>query len=113
MVMDRFDFSPLFRSTIGFDRLIRLVDGSTRVGSQAAHDQDRHDDRDCATSVDGAKGGLIGTSNATVRTSKRPQNLGAFPFSSSTARRGPLLTGEQASHPAQHSIGSALSKASA
>ena len=24
--MDRFDFSPLFRSTIGFDRLARLVD---------------------------------------------------------------------------------------
>ena len=29
--MDRFDFSPLFRSTIGFDRLARLVDGATRV----------------------------------------------------------------------------------
>ena len=29
--MDRFDFSPLFRSTIGFDRLIRLVDAATRV----------------------------------------------------------------------------------
>ena len=24
--MDRFDFSPLFRSTIGFDRLARLID---------------------------------------------------------------------------------------
>jgi hypothetical protein len=24
--MDRFDFSPLFRSTIGFERLTRLVD---------------------------------------------------------------------------------------
>jgi molecular chaperone IbpA len=31
MVMDRFDFSPLFRSTIGFDRLTRLVDAATRV----------------------------------------------------------------------------------
>jgi molecular chaperone IbpA len=30
MVMDRFDFSPLFRSTIGFDRLARLVDSATR-----------------------------------------------------------------------------------
>jgi len=30
--------------------------------------------------------------------SKRPPNSGAFPFSSSTARRGPLLTGEQARH---------------
>jgi molecular chaperone IbpA len=30
LVMDRFDFSPLFRSTIGFDRLARLVDGTTR-----------------------------------------------------------------------------------
>ena len=28
--MDRFDFSPLFRSTIGFDRLARLVDGAAR-----------------------------------------------------------------------------------
>jgi molecular chaperone IbpA len=31
--MDRFDFSPLFRSTIGFDRLVRLVDAATRVDS--------------------------------------------------------------------------------
>jgi molecular chaperone IbpA len=31
LVMDRFDFSPLFRSTIGFDRLARLVDSATRV----------------------------------------------------------------------------------
>jgi molecular chaperone IbpA len=31
MVMDRFDFSPLFRSTIGFDRMLRLVDPATRV----------------------------------------------------------------------------------
>jgi molecular chaperone IbpA len=29
--MDRFDFSPLFRSTIGFDRFARLVDAATRV----------------------------------------------------------------------------------
>src|SRR6201981_757343 len=35
MVMDRFDFSPLFRSTIGFDRLTRLVDAATRVDSSA------------------------------------------------------------------------------
>ena len=33
--MDRFDFSPLFRSTIGFDRLARLVDAETRVDSTA------------------------------------------------------------------------------
>jgi molecular chaperone IbpA len=33
--MDRFDFSPLFRSTIGFDRLARLVDASTRVDNAA------------------------------------------------------------------------------
>ena len=33
--MDRFDFSPLFRSTIGFDRLTRLVDAATRVDSAA------------------------------------------------------------------------------
>ena len=32
--MDRFDFSPLFRSTIGFDRLARLVD-ATRVDGAA------------------------------------------------------------------------------
>ena len=31
--MDRFDFSPLYRSTIGFDRLTRLVDAATRVDS--------------------------------------------------------------------------------
>jgi molecular chaperone IbpA len=36
MVMDRFDFTPLFRSTIGFDRLTRLVDTATRVDSRAA-----------------------------------------------------------------------------
>jgi molecular chaperone IbpA len=30
MVMDSFDFSPLFRSTIGFDRLMRLADSATR-----------------------------------------------------------------------------------
>src|SRR4051812_11069551 len=35
MVMDRFDFSPLFRSTIGFDRLARLVDSATSVDSTA------------------------------------------------------------------------------
>ena len=29
--MDSFDFSPLFRSTIGFDRLMRLADAATRV----------------------------------------------------------------------------------
>jgi molecular chaperone IbpA len=34
--MDRFDFSPLFRSTIGFDRLARLVDTATRVDGGAA-----------------------------------------------------------------------------
>jgi len=33
--MDRLDFSPLFRSTIGFDRLTRLVDAATRVDSSA------------------------------------------------------------------------------
>jgi molecular chaperone IbpA len=31
MVMSDFDFSPLFRSTIGFDRLTRLADAATRV----------------------------------------------------------------------------------
>src|SRR2546429_9612456 len=35
MVMDRLDFSPLFRSTIGFDRLTRLIDAATRVDSAA------------------------------------------------------------------------------
>lgn len=33
--MDRFDFSPLFRSTIGFDRLARLVDTATRFDGAA------------------------------------------------------------------------------
>ena len=31
--MDRFDFSPLFRSTIGFDRLTRLMDAAARTDS--------------------------------------------------------------------------------
>jgi molecular chaperone IbpA len=31
MVMDSFDLSPLFRSTIGFDRLMRLADSATRL----------------------------------------------------------------------------------
>ena len=33
--MTTFDFSPLFRSTIGFDRLARLVDAATRVDGGA------------------------------------------------------------------------------
>jgi molecular chaperone IbpA len=33
MVMDMLDFSPLFRSTIGFDRLMRLADTATRLDS--------------------------------------------------------------------------------
>lgn len=33
--MDPFDFSPLFRSTIGFDRFARLLDSATRVDSGA------------------------------------------------------------------------------
>lgn len=33
--MDRFDFSPLFRSTIGFDRLTRLVDAASRADGAA------------------------------------------------------------------------------
>jgi len=33
--MDGFDFSPLFRSTIGFDRMARLFDSATRVDSAA------------------------------------------------------------------------------
>jgi molecular chaperone IbpA len=35
LVMDRFDFSPLFRSTIGFDRLARLVDSASRFDTAA------------------------------------------------------------------------------
>src|SRR5271163_1241691 len=35
VVMDRFDFSHLFRSTIGFDRLTRLVDAASRVDNAA------------------------------------------------------------------------------
>jgi molecular chaperone IbpA len=33
--MDGFDFSPLFRSTIGFDRLTRLMDAASRVDGGA------------------------------------------------------------------------------
>jgi molecular chaperone IbpA len=36
VVMDGFDFSPLFRSTIGFDRLMRLADAATRVDGGSA-----------------------------------------------------------------------------
>ncbi|HEX9491367.1 MAG TPA: Hsp20 family protein [Stellaceae bacterium] len=35
--MDGFDLSPLFRSTIGFDRLMRLADAATRVDSAGAY----------------------------------------------------------------------------
>jgi molecular chaperone IbpA len=35
VVMDRFDFTPLFRSTIGFDRLMRAVDAASRVDNAA------------------------------------------------------------------------------
>jgi len=35
--MDGFDLSPLFRSTIGFDRLMRLADGATRIDSASAY----------------------------------------------------------------------------
>ena len=34
--MDRFDFSPLLRSTIGFDRLARLVDSAARFDTAGA-----------------------------------------------------------------------------
>lgn len=34
--MDRFDFSPLFRSTIGFDRMARLVDAAAHVDNAAS-----------------------------------------------------------------------------
>lgn len=33
--MDGFDFSPLFRSTIGFDRMTRLLDAATQVDGAA------------------------------------------------------------------------------
>jgi len=33
--MDGFDFSPLFRSTIGFDRFTRLIDAASRVDNAA------------------------------------------------------------------------------
>jgi molecular chaperone IbpA len=34
--MRNYDLSPLFRSTVGFDRLARLVDGATRVEDASA-----------------------------------------------------------------------------
>ena len=34
--MDGFNLSPLFRSTIGFDRMLRLVDAATRVDGPSA-----------------------------------------------------------------------------
>ncbi|HZS82370.1 MAG TPA: Hsp20 family protein [Stellaceae bacterium] len=35
--MNAFDFSPLFRSTIGFDRLMRLADAATRGDTSATY----------------------------------------------------------------------------
>ncbi len=35
--MDGFDFSPLFRSTIGFDHLMRLVDNATRFDNGTSY----------------------------------------------------------------------------
>jgi molecular chaperone IbpA len=35
--MDGYDFSPLFRSTIGFDHLMRLVDSATRLDGGASY----------------------------------------------------------------------------
>lgn len=35
--MNHFDFSPLFRSTIGFDRLSRLIDESMRGADQVGY----------------------------------------------------------------------------
>ncbi len=35
--MTALDFTPLFRSTIGFDRLTRLVDAATRADSATAY----------------------------------------------------------------------------
>jgi molecular chaperone IbpA len=35
MDMQAFDLSPLFRSTVGFDRLTRLLDSATRVDDSA------------------------------------------------------------------------------
>ena len=35
--MPDFDFAPLFRSTIGFDRLTRLADAATRVDTSSSY----------------------------------------------------------------------------
>jgi molecular chaperone IbpA len=35
--MSDFDFSPLFRSTIGFDRLMRLADTATRIDTGSSY----------------------------------------------------------------------------
>lgn len=35
--MDGFDFSPLFRSTIGFDHLMRLVDSAARLDAGTSY----------------------------------------------------------------------------
>jgi molecular chaperone IbpA len=37
VVMTTFDFSPLFRSTIGFDRLTRLMDTAAQLDSSPAY----------------------------------------------------------------------------
>jgi molecular chaperone IbpA len=37
VVMDGYDFAPLFRSTIGFDHLTRLVDSANRLDAGASY----------------------------------------------------------------------------
>jgi molecular chaperone IbpA len=37
VVMNSFDFSPLFRSTIGFDRLTRLMDAASQLDTGSAY----------------------------------------------------------------------------
>ncbi len=35
--MNRYDFSPLFRSTVGFDRMMNLLDSTTGVADQTGY----------------------------------------------------------------------------
>src|SRR5207244_9694630 len=60
---------------------------------------------------DGAKGGLIGTSNVTVRTSKTPPNFGGVLFSAPRQEEARAADRRASTQPAQHRIGCALSKA--
>src|ERR1700756_2206061 len=80
MVIDRFDFSPLFRSTIGFDRLTRLVDAATRVDSAAVAypPYNYREDRRRRVPADDGRGRVLATLLVTGKAQKEDENGGGY-----------------------------------